>query len=115
MNTKDYPCQFGFVDAETGTPLESFLDENGKMSCKPLKWWQKLFRGKPEKKEFLCVHAYRSRFPWSKEWTHHEVAMYKYFNPYTNEIYKIEGSDDRETIQYDIGAFLKGFIVVNRK
>jgi hypothetical protein len=102
--------QFGSINVETGETQDGYI-ENGQMKFKPMKWWQKFFLKRPEKKEFLCVHTYRSRFSWSSEWTRHDVAMYKYFNPYTEEIYKIEGSDAKTTIQYDVGAFKQGVIV----
>lgn len=106
--------QFGCIDTSTGLTQEGYV-ENGQMKFKPLKWWQKLFCRKPEKKEFIGTYNYRTKFPWSTEWSKGQVAMYKYFNPYTNEIYKIEGDNGEERIQFDVGAFEQGVIVAIRK
>jgi hypothetical protein len=106
--------QFGSINVETGETQDGYI-ENGQMKFKPMKWWQKLFLKRPEEKEFIGTYGYKTKFPWSSEWTNHQVAMYKYFNPYTDEIYKIEGSDENETIQFDIGAFKVGKIISIRK
>lgn len=106
--------QFGCVDTQTGQTQEGYI-ENGQMKYKPLKWWQKFFAKKPEEKEFIGVFKYQSKFTWSQEWSNNQIAIYKYFNPFTGEIYKIEGSNEEETIQLDVGAFEKGVIVTIRK
>jgi hypothetical protein len=106
--------QFGSINVETGESQEGYI-ENGQMKFKPMKWWQKLFFKKPEEKEFIGSYKYETKFPWSKQCVKRQIAMYKYFNPYTGKIYKIEGSDGEETIQLDVGAFQNGQIIPIRQ
>ena len=111
--TENY-CKFGALNTQTGEFQEGYIDSNKQMKFKPIKWWQKLFSRRPQEKEYIGKYTYSSKLPWS-DWYDSTIAMYKYYNPYTGEIYKIEGTDGMETIRFDVGAYKKGHMVPIRK
>ena len=102
--------QFGCVDTQTGQTQEGYI-ENGQMKFKPLKWWQKLFCRKPEKKEFIRPMKMDIVNIWTGDRETVTGSLYKSYNPLSGEIYSAWAEHDGYKLKFNKDAFQKGILV----
>ena len=81
------------------------------MKFKKLSWFKRIFQDRSEDRseiiEYIGTTTIYSQLIWSKNKNYFEVAVYKTFNPKTNEIYKIWSMVDGEKVIFNKDAFIK--------
>jgi hypothetical protein len=98
---------FGSVDISTGEIKNGYIDKFGQMQYKKLPWYKRIFQKRPEKTSFLCNTQLYSKLIFSDKKHYFDTAVYKTYNPYTNEIYSIFCNTGSRTVNFDVESFIK--------
>lgn len=110
MSNQD--VRFGIFNVETGESQDGYIDSDGQMRFKPLKWWQKLFSSPPEKKEFIRQHQFDLVNCFTGRRKTVTGSLYKTYKPYTGKVYSVWAEYDAWTLNFNPEAFEKGFLIV---
>jgi hypothetical protein len=104
--------KFGTFNVETGEVQDGCVDKSGQMQYRKQPWYKRIFQKRPEKTEYVGTTELYSQFIWSNSKNYFDVAVYRKFNPYTNETYSCYARCRNRTIYFDVNAFEKNEIVL---
>ena len=103
---------FGSINVETGEIQNGYIDKHGQMKYRKEPWYKRIFRKRPEEIEYIGITQLYSQLIWSSKKNYFNAAVYRKFNPYTDQIYSIYANVDGRTIYFDVNAYVKNKVLI---
>lgn len=105
-------CKFGTFNVTTGEVQNGYVDKSDQMKYKKQPWYKRIFQRRPEATEYIGTTELYSQLIWSNTKNYFDVAVYRNYNPYTNETYSCYARCINRIIYFDVNAFERNELVL---
>lgn len=107
-------CSFGSFNVETGETQEGYVNKLGEMKYKKRPWYKRIFSpDKPPREiSYIGTTTMWHKYIWSNNKTYFQAPVYKKYNPYTGEIFRVYAKLEDRTYDFSVEAFVKEGIFV---
>ena len=108
-------AKFGTFNVTTGEVQTGYVDKSGQMKYRKPPWYKRIFQKRarrPEATEYIGTTELYSQLIWSNTKNYFDVAVYRNYNPYTNETYSCYAIRRNRIIYFDVNAFERNELVL---